>query len=135
MNEPFGLFDTVPPDVMRCGLGAAFEPRKVPEFLGFKSVDVSHIAGISQKSVRYDENIPQQMKDRLEEIANTINMVASMFDGDADKTVTWFKASNPLLGEISPRDMIRLGRYERLRQFIVNAMIKGRHRVVENTIG
>ena len=28
-----------------------------------------------------------------------------------------------MLGDVSPRDMIRLGRYERLRKFIINAMI------------
>ena len=62
------------------------------------------------------------VKDRLEEIANTINWVADAFDGDIDKTTTWFKVSNPLLGDISPKDMIRLGRYERLRNFIIHAM-------------
>jgi hypothetical protein len=36
----------------------------------------------------------------------------------------WFKTRNPLLGDISPRDMIRLGRFERLRKFIINAAIK-----------
>ena len=45
-------------------------------------------------------------------------------DGDTDKTVLWFKARNPLLGDISPKEMIRLGRYERLRKFIINALIK-----------
>jgi len=73
------------------------------------------------KSVRYDDNIPERVRERLEEIANTINLVAQAFDGDPDKTVSWFKARNPLLGDVSPRDMIRLGRYERLRRFIINA--------------
>jgi hypothetical protein len=59
----------------------------------------------------------------LEEIGITINMVAKFFDGDTDKTVTWFKARNPMLGDVSPRDMIRLGRFERLRKFIINAII------------
>ena len=42
--------------------------------------------------------------------------------GDADKTGTWFKTRNPLLGDISPRDMICLGRFQRLRKFIWLAM-------------
>ena len=54
----------------------------------------------------------------------TANMVAKFFDGDTDKTVLWFKARNSLLGDISPKEMIRLGRYERLRKFIVNAVLK-----------
>ena len=58
----------------------------------------------------------------MEEIASTINMVAKQFAGDPEKTAAWFRARNPLLGDISPRDMIRLGRYDRLRRFIIQAM-------------
>ena len=74
------------------------------------------------KSVRYDAHIPEQVRLRLEEIASTINLVAKQFNGDQEKTATWFKARNPLLGDVSPRDMIRLGRYDRLRAFIIQAM-------------
>jgi hypothetical protein len=73
--------------------------------------------------VRYDDAIPTAVKERLEDIASTINLVAKEFQGDPDKTVAWFKAQNPLLGDISPRDMIRLGKYDRLRRFIINAMM------------
>jgi hypothetical protein len=52
-----------------------------------------------------------------------MNLVAQAFDGDVEKAVAWFKARNPLLGDVSPRDMIRLGRYERLRKFIIAAMM------------
>ena len=65
-------------------------------------------------------------RERLEELAQTINMVAGVFAGDVNKTVAWFKARNPLLGDVSPRDMIRLGRYEKLRKFIINAMLESR---------
>jgi hypothetical protein len=66
--------------------------------------------------------MPEPVRERLQEIAITINLVAKVFGGDVDKTVTWFKTRNPLLGDISPRDMIRLGRFERLRKFILHAM-------------
>ena len=49
-------------------------------------------------------------------------MVAKVFDGDVEKTAVWFRARNPMLGDVSPRDMIRLGRFERLRKFIITAM-------------
>jgi hypothetical protein len=62
------------------------------------------------------------VRERLEEIASTINLVAKEFGGDRDKTVAWFKARNPLLGDVTPRDMVRLGKYDRLRRFIINAM-------------
>ena len=83
---------------------------------------MSRLAAVSVSSVRYDDAIPVQVRERLEEIANTINLVAKAFDGDAEKTLMWFRTRNPLVGDISPKDMIRLGRYERLRKFIINAM-------------
>ena len=75
-----------------------------------------------RSTVRYDNYVPEQVRVRLEEIAETINLVAQQFDGDAAKTAVWFNARNPLLGDASPCDMIRLGRYQRLRSFIMQAM-------------
>ncbi len=117
-----GLFATVPADYMQFGFGAAFDAKRVPTVLGLNKEDVSRLASVSVKSVRYDKGIPLQVRERLEEIANTVNMVAQALDGDINKTVSWFRARNPLLGDVSPKDMIRLGRYERLRKFIINAM-------------
>ena len=116
------LFDTVPPDLMGFGLGSSFDAKSVQSFLSLKKEDVSRIADVSPKSVRFDDAMPVPVRERLQEIANTINLVARFFGGDADKTGTWFKTRNPLLGDISPRDMIRLGRFERLRKFIWLAM-------------
>ena len=124
MNPGIGLFDTVTNDPLRFGIGSSFEPKRVPEALGLKKQDVSRLASVSVKSVRYDDAMPEQMRERLEEIAQTVNLVAQMFDGDAEKAVAWFKARNPMLGDVSPREMIRLGRYERLRKFIVNALLE-----------
>jgi len=116
------LFDTVPPDLMGFGLGSSFNAKSVQSFLSLKKEDVSHIAYVSPKSVRFDDAMPVPVRERLQEIANTINLVARFFGGDADKTGTWFKTRNPLLGDISPRDMICLGRFQRLRKFIWLAM-------------
>jgi hypothetical protein len=116
------LFDTVPPDLMGSGLGSSFNAKSVQSFLSLKKEDVSHIADVSPKSVRFDDAKPVPVRERLQEIANTINLVARFFGGDVDKTGTWFKTRNPLLGDISPRDMIRLGRFDRLRKFIWLAM-------------
>ena len=119
----FSLFDSVPEDYFHFGEGKSFQPKLVPDALGLKREDVSRLASVSVKSVRYDDAIPEPVRERLEEIGITVNMVAKFFDGDVDKTVTWFKARNPLLGDVSPRDMIRLGRFERLRKFIINAIL------------
>jgi len=120
----FSLFDSVPTDHFHFGQGSSFQPKSVSDTLGFKREDISKISSVSLSSVRFDDAIPEQMRDRLEEISNTINMVADFFNGNTEKTVLWFKTRNPLLGDISPRDMIRLGRFERLRKFIINAAIK-----------
>ena len=119
----FSLFDSVPEDYFHFGEGKSFQPKLVPDALGLKREDVSRLASVSVKSVRYDDAIPEPVRERLEEIGITVNMVAKFFDGDVDKTVTWFKARNPMLGDVSPRDMIRLGRFERLRKFIINAIL------------
>jgi hypothetical protein len=124
MSPGFSLFDTVPDDLLHFGHGDSFDAKRVPNMLGLKKEDVSRLASVSVKSVRYDGAIPEQVRERLEEIASTINMVAKAFDGDVEKTTAWFRARNPLLGDVSPRDMIRLGRYERLRKFIINAMME-----------
>jgi hypothetical protein len=116
------LFDTVPPDLMGFGLGSSFDAKSVQSFLSLKEEDVSRIADMAPKSVRFDDDMPVSVRERLQEIANTINLVARFFGGDADKTGTWFKTRNPLLGDISPRDMICLGRFQRLRKFIWLAM-------------
>lgn len=117
------LFSNIPEhDVLGFGLGQQFDPQRVSDWLELKKVDVSRLADVSPKSVRYDDNIPKAVYDRLEEIAITCNLVAEAFDGDVNKTAMWFKARNPLLGDVSPRDMVRLGRFDRLRKFIIGAM-------------
>lgn len=120
----FNLFDSVPDDYLSFGHGAGFNAKGVQNFLGLKKDDVSRLASVSPKSVRFDDAMPEPVRDRLEEIGITINMVAKVFGGDVNKTVAWFRARNPLLGDVSPRDMIRLGRFERLRKFIINAMME-----------
>ena len=99
-----------------------FKPRSVVDFLELKNADVSRIADVSKHSVRYDELIPKEVRERLEEIANICNLVAAHFSGDAQKTALWFRTKNPMLGDISPRDMIRYGRYDKLRRFVVGAL-------------
>lgn len=118
----FGLFDTVPEDLLQFGHGDSFDAKKAADFLSLKKADVGRIADVAQSSVRWDANIPESVRIRMEEIASIINLVAKQFAGDQEKTVAWFRARNPLLGDVSPRDMIRLGRYERLRRFIIQAM-------------
>lgn len=121
------LFQNLPKGDPLCfGFGQQFQPTRVRDFLKLDRSEVSRLANVSVNSVRYDSAIPDAVRERFEEIAVTCNLVAEVFDGDAAKTALWFRTKNPMLGGISPRDMIRLRRFERLRRFIVGAMIEGR---------
>jgi len=95
--------------------------RKVSDFLDLDTEELSKIGGVSKQSVRLDSRIPRDLKERLEQIANICALVAEYFEGNVDKTTLWFRTPNPMLGDISPRDMIRFGRYKRLRKFITDA--------------
>lgn len=95
--------------------------KRIGSFLGLGKNDISKATGQPKDSIRYDARMPHEFQERLEEIGNIINLTASLFGGDLKKTSTWFKTQNPLLGDISPIDMIRYGRYDKLRKFILNA--------------
>ena len=96
--------------------------RSVVDFLDLDKRDVAKLAGVACSSVRFDQEIPKEVLERLQEIANICGLVAQFFGGDATKTALWFKTENPLLGNISLRDMIRYGRYEKLRRFVMSAL-------------
>ena len=103
--------------------GKKTDPRKVVDFFSFSNNDVAKIADISKNSVRFTGvRIPRSIIDRFKEIANICEIVADNFHGDVEKTSLWLRIDNPMLGGISPRDMIRFGRYNKLKKFIFNAM-------------
>ena len=113
------LFDTVSQaDPLEFWSNHGLDFKKVTDFLDFDNNELSKLGGISKRSVRLDERIPSELRIRLEQIANIISLVAEYFGGDPGKTALWFRTSNPMLGGIAPRDMIRYGRYKRLMKFI-----------------
>jgi hypothetical protein len=119
-----GLFGTVPSSNYLGLFGAgAGQPdlKKTVEFLEFKKNDVATATNIPIQSVRFDARIPAEAKERLTEIATVCELVAEHFHGDIPKTVLWFKVANPLLGNLSPRDQIRLGRYRKVLKFVHQA--------------
>lgn len=95
--------------------------KAVPEFLDFDKKAVSQLGGVAQTSVRYDSDIPHSLALRLEETANIVNRVVGLFDGNLKKAALWFRTPNPMLGEVRPRDMLRMNRYKRLAKFIDDA--------------
>lgn len=96
--------------------------REVARFLDLNKSEVAKVANVAPASVRFDQKIPREVADRLAEIANIAQLVAQYFEGDTAKTALWFRTKNPLFGGISPRDMIRFGRYEKLRRFVTEAL-------------
>lgn len=95
--------------------------EKVVKLLKYKKEDVSVAANIPISSVRFDNKMPTELKARLTEWATALNLVAGFFN-DQDKTILWFCIPNPLLGGMSPCDMIRVGRFKKLLNFIQTAL-------------
>jgi len=116
------LFDTVPKeDHLSLFKSGGPDYQRVVKLLDFNKKDVARASNISWMSVRYDQKMPRELADRVREWALALALVAQYFK-DEQKTVLWFKTSNPLLGNVAPRDMIRVGRFKKLHRFILNAL-------------
>jgi|SRR5437588_12584486 len=123
MAQQQGLFETVyKKDSLKFWAAHGLDYERVREVVGLSKSDLSRLAGVAKSSVRFDERIPPELKERMEQIANCGLLVADYFGGDARKVVIWFQAPNPLLGGVSPRDMIRYGRFVKLQRFISEAL-------------
>ncbi len=95
--------------------------KKVVDFLNYRKEDVAAATGLPKDAIRYDIKMPRELEERAQEWATALNLVGGFFK-DEQKTLLWFSTSNPLLGEIAPRDMIRLGRFKKLLKFIQTAL-------------
>lgn len=86
---------------------------------------ISRLTGVSKTSVRYDNKMPQEVKEFLDFIATIFHLVYNHFNHDFKKTKLWFQLPNPMIGKgCSPKDMIFIGRHKKLFQ-IVSSAIKG----------
>jgi hypothetical protein len=97
------------------------EYKRIADLTKLSKADLGKISGVAKSSVRFDAHIPEPVAEKLREIANIANLVAEFFSGDAQKVGLWFEIANPMLGNVSPRDMIRIGRYKRLLNFVLEA--------------
>ena len=116
------IFDSVPrrmPDELYSD-GVA-DPRKTAAFLDFSPHDIATATGASRKTVRLGAQVSDEVRTRLAEIATICALVADHFEGDLDKTHLWFTTRNPMLGNISPREMIRYGLYRKVLRFVQEA--------------
>lgn len=116
-----GLFDSIPADRMHFYHDGILDYEKIVRTLSLKKSDISAATSIKIPSIRYDSKMPKELELRLLEWATAINLVAEYFN-DQHKTMIWLKTPNPQLGDISPRDMIRIGRFKKLLSFIQTAL-------------
>lgn len=120
------VFSSLPDDV--CGLFENGLPngKKVADILEFKRKDIAEAARLPESSIRFETNrMPDELKDRMREWAIAINLVGNFFH-DPDKTHLWFQVSNPMFGNMTPKDMIRIGRFKKLLAYIQQSL-EGRH--------
>jgi hypothetical protein len=116
------LYDHIPKDdPLELYSNGNLDYQKLMGIVEFDKSDLSKVADISKASVRFDNRIPKELETVFNEMYIVITHVGKYFDGDPKKTALWFKAKNPMLGDISPRDMIRLGRYQKLMKFILSS--------------
>jgi hypothetical protein len=118
------LFKTVSSDHLHFWQGGALNYQKVRAFTGFDVRDIARMTGAAKSSVRFDSKAPREVREHLENIANICNLVFQFFQ-DEVKTKLWLRTPNPMLGNLSPRTMLRLGRSTRLLQFVNQAMEDG----------
>jgi hypothetical protein len=121
MSGP-ALFDSVPrEDYLTLFPSGETDYQRTVGVLGFRKEDVAKASNVPVQSVRYDRKMPKALEDRVREWAVALALVAQYFK-DGQKTILWFKTPNPLLGNIAPREMIRIGRFNKLHRFIINAL-------------
>lgn len=95
---------------------------RITDILDYKRKDVSVATDIPLDRVRLEpRRIPRELMERVREWGTAINLVGNHFK-DEKKTILWFQTPNPMLGDISPRDMIRAGRFRKLLKFIQTAI-------------
>jgi uncharacterized protein (DUF2384 family) len=98
------LFSTLSSDSLHFWQGNNLNYQKVRDFTGFGVRDIAR-----------DSKAPKEVREQLENIANICNLVIQFFQDDV-KTKLWLQTPNPMLGKVSPRDMVRFGRYAKLHR-------------------
>jgi len=95
--------------------------KEVARFVDISTHEAAKIAHIKTKSVRFDDRMPRELERHLRSMANICTHVAEYFDSDLAKTKLWLETPNPALGDISPKTMMRFGKYKKLLKFVLQA--------------
>jgi hypothetical protein len=117
------LFSTAPSPILPIwDKTGKVNAQQLAKFLEFSKKEVASAARVGEHSFAYNQRLPKVVEERLLEWAAVMEMVAAFFNGNTVKTSLWFKLPNPLLGGIRPRDMIRVGRTDKLTRIVKDAL-------------
>jgi uncharacterized protein (DUF2384 family) len=94
---------------------------RMTEFLAISRKELAEAFGLSIDQIRPDR-MSEVAKQRVRELAGTLEFVADIFQGDKTKTLFWIKAPNPHFGGVSPRDLILRGRQRKVHAFVLAAI-------------
>ena len=115
------IFETVPEkDSFRLYKNGIPQVSVIKDIMGLTKAQIAESVEIQVTLLRSDAKMSKKVRDRMTEYAHIIDLVGNHFNQDLDKTIRWFKLPNPALGGISPKEMILLGRYKKLMQFIMS---------------
>ena len=91
------LFGNVPQDRFKLLPHNQPDAKRIANtFLRFQNKDVSSATGIPLQSVRFDERMPEELRERAFEWAIAINLVGEFF-GNESQTILWFQTPNSTL--------------------------------------
>ena len=95
--------------------------ERVTNLLAVSQRELAEAFGLSTDQIRPDR-MSEVAKQRVKELAGTLEFVAEIFHGNKTKALFWIKTPNPHFGGVSPRDMIIRGRQKKIHSFVLAAM-------------
>lgn len=93
---------------------------KTSDILTLSKTELADALGLSIDQIR-QERLTGKARERLEQLAISLEYVADTFDGDLTKTLFWIKTPNFNFGGFSPRHLILKGKYKKVIDFILTA--------------
>lgn len=102
-------------------LNLFIHPVDVINFLDLTKNDVSKAFDVPKHLIKYNNKAPKDLLDKINEMALVCELVTDFFDGNKEKAYLWFQTRNTSLGNVSPRDMIRFGKFSILKSFIFSS--------------
>lgn len=107
----------------RLGLFSAdgsVQVERAVSLLDTSKKELAAALGLSFDQIR-QERLTGKAKERVEQLATALELVAETFDGDLNKTLFWIRTPNFNFGGFTPRQLILKGKYKKVIDFIRSA--------------